>query len=335
MSDFPLITVSIPVYNSAKYLERCLHSVFKQTYPNIEILLVNDHGKDNSLDIINEIFEKYPQKNIRIIHNVENSGLSVVRNAGIDEAKGEFLLFLDSDDELTQDCVDILYQKQKETNATMVVGENFWIDTFDNTTKENGFPIDKNIDFLQGNDAVFNAFFQHKYPVSAWNKLFKVDFFKKNKIYFIKGLFSQDELWSFHTALKLDSIAFVHKTTYLYYLHGESVIFNKKKINFENHQTIVEYFTKSYKEETNRKRKTSIKKHIINFKNLTMMMQWKSMKNDEDYWKQNYSRLKNAPKLSLIDYLSSDFSLIEKKQNFLQNLPTVIGLIIFKKRYEV
>src|SRR5690606_18217472 len=115
-----------------------------------------------------------------------------------------------------------------------------------------------------------------------------------NQLRFVKGLYSQDELWSFHCAFKLQKIAFIKDITYIYFLHGASTIYNKKKINFENHQTIVEYFTEGYKV-SDSKRKQLIKKKLIDFKSTTLMMQWRSMREDSVYWKQNYNRLKNAP----------------------------------------
>ncbi len=329
--DYPLITVSIPVYNCEKYVERSINSVLSQTYPNIEILLVDDKGKDHSLEVIKRVQSQYPEK-IRIIEHEENQGLSIVRNTGIDNAKGEYLFFLDGDDEITPVCIEHLYTLLQETKATLAVAKMLAKDTFKNT--EYGiFSFPKDIKPLTSNDTILEYFCKGTWPVSACNKLFKIDFFRENKIYFTKGLFSQDELWSFHTALKLDSIAFLDEFTYWYYLHGESIVFNKKKINFENHQTIVEYFTKAYNEGSSQQKK-SILNHIIQFKETTLIMQWKFMKNDPDYWKQNYSRLKKAPSLSVSDYFSSLYSKETKKRNFFQNLPVNLGYKLFKWRFE-
>ncbi|MDR2122531.1 MAG: glycosyltransferase family 2 protein [Flavobacteriaceae bacterium] len=326
----PLITISIPAYNSERYINRSIYSALNQTYPNLEIVIVDDKGKDKSLEISKKIQSQHPDK-IRIIEHRENSGLSIVRNTGIDDARGEYLFFLDSDDEIPADCIEKLYNKAKETRATLTIGQTTAIDTFSHTEYPI-FEFKKDRDYLEGNDAILEHFCKGEWAVSAWNKLFKVDFFRKNKIYFIKGLFSQDELWSFHTALKLDSIAFLNANTYLYYLHGDSIVFNKKKINFENHQTIVEYFTRAYKEESPL-RKKFILNHIIRFKELTLTLQWKSMRVDGDYWKQNYSRLKKAPSLSVSDYLSSYFSKDLKKKNFFQNLPVELGYKLFEWRF--
>ena len=328
---YPLITISIPVYNCEKYIERSINSVLQQTYPNIEILLIDDKGNDSSSHIIKEIQSKHKDK-VRIVEHESNQGLSIVRNTGIDQAKGEYLFFLDSDDTISPNCITELFELISKTNCTIAVGEILAKNTFKNIEYKI-FPFIHSLTYLEGNENIFEHFCKGFWPVSACNKLFKVDFFRKNKIYFIRDLYSQDELWSFHTALKLENIAFLHKTTYFYYLHGESIIFNKTKRNFENHQTIMEYFTKAYKE-SGPLRKKFMLKHIISFKETTLSMQWKFMKNDTTYWKQNYQRLKKAPSLSFVDYFSSFFSKDQKKKNFFQNLPLTIGYRLFKWRYE-
>lgn len=328
---YPLITISIPIYNCEKYIERSINSVLNQTYTNIEILLVDDKGNDNSLNIVKRIQSQHPEK-IRIIEHETNQGLSIVRNTGIDKAKGKYLFFLDGDDEIVSNCIEELYKLITETNTTMAVGEILAKNTFKNTEYKI-FPFIHSHTVFKDNTDVLEGFCNAYWPVNAWNKLINVDFLRKNKLYFIKGLYSQDELWSFHTALKLDSISFLHKITYIYYLHKESIIFNKTKRNFENHQTIVEYFTSAYKLESP-SRKRFILKHIISFKELTLLMQWKSMRMDVAYWKHNYNRLKKAPSLSFLDYFSSFYSLDQKKKNFFQNLSSGIGYRLFKWRFE-
>ena len=92
----PAISVIIPAYNAKDYIRTCLDSVLQQTFQDFEIIAVNDGSKDNTLDILNEYKEKYPEK-IHVISQ-ENQGLSVTRNNGVAAAKGEYVFFLDSDD---------------------------------------------------------------------------------------------------------------------------------------------------------------------------------------------------------------------------------------------
>ncbi len=329
----PLVSVNIPIFKCEKYILRCLESVKNQTYQNLEILLVNDQTPDNSLAIIDQFQKENPELNIRILHHEKNQGLSVVRNTGIDNSTGEYLYFLDSDDEITKDCIRLLVHEILEKEVQMVIAQNRWINTFDHTTKDFGFPTRSQKKMYDNNKEIFKAYSEGLFPIPSWNKLIQLEFIKKNKIHFIPGLYAQDELWFFHLMLKINSLSIIDEITYLYYLHSNSVIFNRTKVNFENHQTIAEHFSKTYDEE-NQERKRFIKKKSIEFKTTSLQMQWKSMRDDENYWKQNYKRYKKAPSLSLSDYFSSEFSSELKKKNFFLNLPTELGFRLFKWRYE-
>ena len=93
----PLISINIPIFNCEDYLLRCLNSVKEQTYKNIEIVLVNDCTKDNSVIIANTFIMENPELKVKLIQHEENQGLSVVRNTGIDASVGDYIFFLDSD----------------------------------------------------------------------------------------------------------------------------------------------------------------------------------------------------------------------------------------------
>ena len=111
------------------------------------------------------------------------------------------------------------------------------------------------------------------------------------------------------------------------------MIFNRTKKNFENYITILSYFDNEYRASESVAKKRLIKRKIVKFKNLIMVLQWKAMRADIEYWKLNYKRMKQVSNLSFFEYLGSDFSFEEKKFDLLQNLPTNIGYHIFKKRY--
>lgn len=329
----PLVSINIPVYKCEKHIYRCLESVKNQTYKNIEIILVNDCTPDESIKIVEKFINENINLSIQLISHKENSGLSVVRNTGINNSKGKYIYFLDSDDDITNDCIEKLVYNAEINNTELVIAQNRWINTFDNSTKDYGFPTNSSKDIYKSNLEIFKNYCQSAFPVSSWNKLVRLDFIKNNKIYFIPGLYAQDELWMFHIMEKINSLSIIDDITYNYYLHSDSVIFNRTKKNSENHQTILEWVTKSYNSTQDKERKILIKKWIINFKTLIIQMQWKILK-EENYFKTNYDRMKKAPSLTLYDYFSPNFSKKEKKKNLLLNLPTNIGFKVFKKRYE-
>lgn len=114
-----LISVIIPIYNAEKYLEKCIESILIQTHKDFELILVDDGSKDNSGRICDEYAKK--DSRIRVIHK-KNAGVSTARNTGIESAKGEFIAFVDSDDWLQKNSLEILYKEIKAQNADLVAG---------------------------------------------------------------------------------------------------------------------------------------------------------------------------------------------------------------------
>ena len=265
--------------------------------------------------------------------SVLNAGLSVVRNKGIDTAQGKYLFFLDSDDVITPDCIEIMVEIAEKEQLEMVVGNTIMLNLSDGREKD-FFRVNSSQNIIANNEEVFRAFIEGRYASSSWNKLVLLDFIRKNQLYFTKGLFAQDELQSFQTALVLNRLGFVDfdKTTLYYFLHSKSVIHNRNKRNFDNWFTIGQYIDKALHEEKKEERKKLILKYLIDFKTLTLQMNWKAQKS-EKLWKESYNNYKTLSSLSILDYFSCKFSKEIKKISFLNNLPTDLGFQIFKKRW--
>lgn len=328
----PLITVTIPIYKSEKYIRRCLKSVFAQTYPNIEILLINDHTSDDSLRIIEETVPHQPGHYVRVLHNSKNGGLSVVRNRGIDEAEGEYLYFMDSDDELLPDCIEKLYDLLLSQNVQMAVGRNIFVSDGDRTPVTTEFPL-KNCIALHNNEEVFDAYLAGEIPVTAWNKLFRTSYLREKELYFLPGIFSQDELWSFKVMQQLESIAFLHEVTYRYYLHADSVIHNRSRVNFINYFTVLQHFAKDFHAEKSSVRKHKILSKIVDFKEMVLIFLWKTFPADRPYFTEFVAQYASLPKLTFSDYLSNKFSRRIKLLNAYHQLPPMLHYLIFKKRF--
>ena len=112
------VSVLVPFYNVEKYVGRCVESLFSQTYSNIEYVFVNDCTPDNSMDIINEYIDKFNVRNKCVIINHEvNKGISASRNDCLDNATGDYILFIDSDDYIDKDMVELLVKAAIENNA--------------------------------------------------------------------------------------------------------------------------------------------------------------------------------------------------------------------------
>lgn len=113
------VSIIVPIYNVEKYIERCIKSLISQTYRDIEILLINDGSPDDSKTIC----ERYEKIDKRIkLYNKENGGLSDTRNYGLKRAKGEYILFVDSDDYIESNTVEVLISEMKKDNLDIVAG---------------------------------------------------------------------------------------------------------------------------------------------------------------------------------------------------------------------
>ena len=165
----PKFSIIVPVYNVEEYIDKCLKSIFNQTYKDFEVIVVDDGTEDNSMDIVN----KYDV----IVVKEKNSGLSTARNNGVKKAKGEYLLFVDSDDYLEKDLLknindnlsdnpDVLRFQIKEVDADKETNYN-----------EEGF------DTTNGVDA-FNKISKYHYIENAWAYAIKRDFYLKQLIFF-------------------------------------------------------------------------------------------------------------------------------------------------------
>lgn len=170
------ISVVVPVYNVENYLGSCLDSVLNQDFESFEIVVVNDGSTDGSLEIAKTYEARYPEK-VRLISQ-ENKGLGGARNTGIDNAKGEYIVFVDSDDTIKHDMLSSLYNEMTSSNADIAI---FGIEYVD----ENGKAFSRTEDF----DEERLVFTLPERPLmlavsSACNKMFKLSLFRDNNIYF-------------------------------------------------------------------------------------------------------------------------------------------------------
>ena len=213
------ITVIVPVYNTRQYLPRCLESICLQTYPDLEILLIDDGSTDGSGLVCEEMGKK--DDRIRTLHK-ENGGLSDARNYGIDHAKGDYLLFIDSDDYLAPEMVQRLYLALKQKDAQMSICNCLEVDEAGNPVPEDPFfPIQD--ETLTGMEAV-EKLFERKgwcYTV-AWNKLYKKELF--SAIRFPKGKLHEDAFTTHRLFAICERISCVRYTGYYYVQHDGSIM---------------------------------------------------------------------------------------------------------------
>ena len=240
MNKQPKISIIIPVYNVEEYIGECLQSVMRQTYQGtIECILVDDCGMDNSITVAEQLIADYQGPiEFRILHHKHNRGLSAARNTGTDTATGDYIYYLDSDDYISDDCIEVLAEPLKLREYDMVVGD---LEMF-------GEP--KNIAFLNAqtgaissNEDIFRAWYaSRKLYMMAWNKLVKASLFKKHDLSFLEGQLHEDELWTYKIACSVQSLYVQKYPTYLYRIRNNSIMGdwtkNSPKMQTSCYQTI-------------------------------------------------------------------------------------------------
>lgn len=214
----PKISIIVPVYNVEAYIKGCLESIMRQSYSDIEVLFVDDCGSDNSVSIIDSFISVNNLNNWKIIHHEHNKGLSGARNTGLREAKGDYVYFQDSDDEITDDCITQLVAPLEESYYDMIVG--------DYTTTQDGEKSMLNMESgaIKPNDKVLQTYAEGKWYVMAWNKLCNRRFLIENELYFEEGVLHEDVIWTFKVACKANSIYIENRPTYIYNIRQSSIM---------------------------------------------------------------------------------------------------------------
>ena len=229
----PKISIIVPVYNVEKYLKQCLDSIVNQTYKNLEIIIVNDGTKDNSMKIV----EGYLSDSRVKVINKENGGLSSARNRGIEEATGDYISFVDSDDyidinmykRLINICKDeevIIFNHSRFDDITEEVVKKRY--TNENKMKE----LEEKMEYLYSN--IEN---------SCWNKIYKSSFIKENRFKFMEILY-EDVCWNIEVFYQAKKVKILNESLYFYRINRKNSIMEKSKGKDE---VFLEFQKKSYK----------------------------------------------------------------------------------------
>lgn len=225
------ISLIIPVYRVSDYIERCLKSVIKQTYNHFECILVDDASPDDSIAKCEQMIAAYDGPiQFRILHHQQNKGLSAARNTGIDAATGDYILFIDSDDVISDDCVErLMTPVLKDDSIEMVIGEHIrFSDTKLLSRRTNYWRCEED---LVSHETVRNLYFDSKrhYPPSACNKLTSSAFINHHHLRFKEGQIWEDSLWSFFEMKCLRHVYVIPDLTYFYYCRSDSISSGTKK----------------------------------------------------------------------------------------------------------
>lgn len=221
------VSIIVPVYKVEKFLERCVESIIKQTYQNIEIILIDDESPDECPKMCDQYEIK--DNRIKVIHK-KNGGLSDARNAGLDIASGEYIAFVDSDDWIESDFIETLYMNAEREKADIsVVGyQLIWEDG-----RIRRFSRDEEYYVFDRENAIRELLKQQKFQCMVCQKMYRKQIFET--IRFPVGKIYEDVAIGLSTFLKAERVVVSGKVKYNYFQRSDSIVnakFDKRKLFF-------------------------------------------------------------------------------------------------------
>ena len=209
MNVGPKVSVIIPIYNVEKDLPRCLDSVLAQSLADIEIICINDGSTDSS----GEILHRYAKKDKRIkVLTQKNKGLSATRNRGLDEAKGAYVFFLDSDDYLHPQALEIFYTVAEKSNQPLVISTKFC--RLGKQAPNVKTYVPQRVHYNTSKHPLRSLYTNKNRYVSAvaWNKLYRADIVRNYR--FIEGIYFEDWPWTACLVASVNSLAYISENLY-------------------------------------------------------------------------------------------------------------------------
>lgn len=232
----PDISVIVPIYNVGPYLSECLDSLISQTFANIEIICINDGSTDNSLAIA----LNYASNDERIyVYTQQNGGLSAARNAGIQHAAGKYVYFMDSDDILELNALELLYEKSEMLNLDVLYFDASSFTEEDNLqdqarafSKSYTRKYSYNTGLYTGPQLLAEMKENEEYLAPAWMQFTRLEHFHNNQLWFINGLIHEDNYFTFKNLLTAKRAGYIHKPFFKRRVRSNSIM--TQKTTFRN-----------------------------------------------------------------------------------------------------
>ena len=213
-------SIIIPYKNTEKYIEECLQSVLDQTFTDFEVLCINDYSEDKTENIV-QSFVQRDTRFINILNTGENKGVGTARNIGIKNAKGKYIVFLDSDDRINKKLLqklDNAFQKNPDKDS-------IWYNAFEDIDGN----IIKKVWFKRGSLSITPQNILN-YPEYAWTKSFRKDFIIKNNLKFQENVYFEGDLFYFDMAFHSPKIYCINDALYYYRRHSSSITGHSKSV---------------------------------------------------------------------------------------------------------
>lgn len=213
-----LVSIIVPIYNVSPYIEKCVTSLLEQTHKELEIILVDDGSPDDCPSICDAFAAQDPR--VRVIHQ-KNGGLSAARNAGIEAATGDYLAFVDGDDFVSPDYIEVMLSACLE-HAVKMAACGYW--EYYSEKKNAAIAVDKTV-VLSAEEAIFDIFtMKNRVQVMAWNKLYARDLFENTSIRYPVGRIHEDVFTTYRFCAAAEKVVCVNKPCYYYVQRAGSII---------------------------------------------------------------------------------------------------------------
>ena len=220
-------SVIVPVYNSEKYIEKCILSLLEQNYSDFELILVNDCSSDNSLNICNKYAEQFD--NILVLNQPVNKGVSAARNIGIESAKGQYVMFVDSDDFVAPNYFHTIDGLIEKNNIELISFGHFDYIIFDDKTIES-HPSNMNYNISMSDQGHWKKLVLNSFFSSPWNKVFSREILLKYNIRFdINCVCYEDYLFNVEYCSYINTFLVIEKPLYYYRQFSNVNHINKRK----------------------------------------------------------------------------------------------------------
>ena len=211
------VSILVPIYGVEKYIERCVRSLFEQTYDNIEYVFVNDCTKDNSIEVLLKILDEYPERKeqVKILHHERNRGLSAARNTAVENMTGDYLWHIDSDDYVAKNAVEELVREIQHTGVDVVI--------FGHDSVYANKTVPNNIEAYDNINTYIKLLLLNSIAASMWNKFYRSSFYKEIGIMSIEGIGQGEDYAVVPRILYYTSkITWLNKSLYFYNLVNQS-----------------------------------------------------------------------------------------------------------------
>lgn len=240
------VTIGIPVYRAVHYIEKTMESALNQSFGGIEYLVIDDCGEDGSMEVVEYYKMNHPRgKDIRIIRNERNKGVGPSRNRIIDDARGQYLYFLDSDDYIETNTISLLLEEALENNADVAYASLDRKDFVGNSPIRS--MILPNLCLHSEDDLAFYAFKNYNsFQISVCNCLMNLKFIRDNKIRFIDAAFWEDMAFTYELVTVVKHAVFLSDITYHYQCRPDSLSHYQEREYLEKKEVFANVSTMNY-----------------------------------------------------------------------------------------